>query len=83
LYTVYILKNPQGHFYIGQTSNLEERLKRHLGGRSPYTKNRGPWTHVYSETFPDRSSAIQREHQLKSQKNHKFINDLIALQSAG
>lgn len=83
MYYVYILQNPQGRFYICQTQNIQERLMRHQQGRSPYTRHHGPWSLFYSETYPDRSSAIKREHQLKSQKNTKFLTDLIASQTAG
>jgi len=64
-FTVYILQNPTGKFYIVQTSNLEDRLKRHNEGRSPFSKGKGPWKQVHQETFPTRAEAIKREKQLK------------------
>jgi len=66
MFYLYILQNPQGHFYIGQTQNLQERLSRHQQGRSLYTKTRDPWTLVYSETFLSRSEATRREKYIKS-----------------
>ena len=55
MYFTYILQNPSGSFYIGHTNNLENRLMRHNQGRSKYTRNRGPWKIVYSETFNTKS----------------------------
>lgn len=63
--TVYILQNPEGKFYIGQISNLEERLKRHNEGRSQFTKGKGPWKLVYQERYSTRTEAIRRERQCK------------------
>jgi len=61
-YYAYILKSEHtGKYYIGSTSNLEDRLKRHNEGRSKYTKSGIPWELLYSEQHLNRSSAIRRE----------------------
>ena len=65
LYYTYILRSTFGKYYIGQTSNLTERLNRHNSGRSRFTKSRGPWELAYSETFNMREEAIRREQELK------------------
>ncbi|MFC1620081.1 GIY-YIG nuclease family protein [Candidatus Neomarinimicrobiota bacterium] len=64
-YTVYILQNPEGKFYIGQTRNLNERLKRHAEDRSTYTKGKGPWKLIHQEAYTTRADALKREKQLK------------------
>ena len=39
-YIIYVLKLRKGHYYIGQTNNLEKRLQKHfLGMGSEWTKN--------------------------------------------
>jgi len=44
MYYVYVLENiATNRLYIGQTSNLSQRLKKHNTGKSPYTRARGPW----------------------------------------
>ncbi|NOY60935.1 MAG: GIY-YIG nuclease family protein [Calditrichaeota bacterium] len=49
MFYTYILQNTRGQFYIGQTSNLEDRLKRHNSGRSKFT------TRIWNRlTFPMR-----------------------------
>ena len=77
-YFVYIIQSQyDGSFYIGSTQNLSERINRHNQGRSNYTRPKRPWRLVYSEQFPDRSSATGREKALKRQKSKTFIENLI------
>ena len=75
---VYILKSlKDGSYYVGSTSNLENRLKRHNEGRVISTKSKRFWKLVYSEEHPTRSSAAKRESELKSHKRRSFIEALI------
>ena len=68
MYYVYILKSLKTKkLYIGHTDDLVRRLEEHntkRGGK--YTQQNGPWRLVYNESYPDRSSAVQREIYLKS-----------------
>ena len=67
--TVYILRNQKtGRHYIGSTTNLERRLRDHDRGNTPSTRKRGPWMLVYTENFPDLSSARKREGEIKAFK---------------
>ncbi len=77
-YTTYILQSESGRFYIGQTNNLQNRLRRHNSGRSKFTKSRGPWRLVYSEQFSTRSEAVQRELELKRKHSRGAILGLIS-----
>ncbi len=74
----YILRNLEGRFYIGQTSDLELRLQRHNEGRVFWTKGRGPWSLVYTEEFPSRPGAIGREKELKALKSKEELRKLMA-----
>ncbi|MCR4393965.1 MAG: GIY-YIG nuclease family protein [Dehalococcoidales bacterium] len=62
-YWVYVLQNPHGQLYIGYTADLEKRLAHHLNGDSRWTRNRGPWSLVYSEEYSSRTEALKRERQ--------------------
>jgi putative endonuclease len=81
MFYTYILRNQQGFYYIGQTNNLDERIKRHQKGRSGFTKNRGPWELVYFEEYPTRALAVQREREIKKKKSVVYIENLVSKQS--
>jgi hypothetical protein len=38
---VYVIQNAEGRFYIGMTTDLEERLSDHNNGVSKWTQHRG------------------------------------------
>ena len=59
---LYILRCADGALYIGETADLERRLYQHNQG----TASRRPIMLAYSETYPDRAAAQQRERQLKA-----------------
>ena len=77
-YFVYLLYSEKvNKHYIGQTNNLNDRLVRHNGNRVIATKNKGPWTLLYFESFNARSESVVRERYLKSLKSRKAIELLI------
>jgi putative endonuclease len=52
--------------YTGITTNLERRLAEHAAGRgAKYTRGRGPFRLVYSETCAGRAQATRRETAIK------------------
>ncbi|MCK4223607.1 MAG: GIY-YIG nuclease family protein [candidate division Zixibacteria bacterium] len=68
----YILRCADSSFYSGITNNLEERLKEHnTGVGAKYTKTRLPVKLIYSEEFPDKSSACKREIEVKGWRREK------------
>jgi putative endonuclease len=78
MFWVYLLQNPAGRFYIGQTDDLSIRLANHnrtdkISGK--YTRKNGPWDLVWSEPHPTRSAAMERERQIKSMKSARWIRD--------
>lgn len=78
---VYILRNVEGRFYIGQTSDPQLRLRRHNQGRVFSTKGRGPWNVIHTEAFETRSQAMAEESRLKSLKSRRAgtIGSLVPL----
>ncbi|MBU4016061.1 GIY-YIG nuclease family protein [Patescibacteria group bacterium] len=67
-YFVYILRTSSNTLYIGQTNNLEKRLKEHKERSSrsaKYMKYFSSANLVYSEKYPTRSEAMKRECELK------------------
>ncbi|MDO5665719.1 MAG: GIY-YIG nuclease family protein [Bacteroidia bacterium] len=79
MYTVYVLKSLDfDAIYIGFTSDMELRLISHNHPQNRgWTKRFMPWKIVYSETYPTKSAAMNREKQLKSQQGRKFIRETI------
>ncbi len=48
MYNVYIIQGEKDcSYYIGYTSDLNDRLNRYNQGRSQYAKSKAPWTLVY------------------------------------
>ena len=81
-YSVYILKSNLDYSYIGQTKNLEERLKRHNSNRGKYTSKKGTWEIVAFKEVKSRSEAMRLEKKLKNFKNaEKAISYLQKLSS--
>jgi predicted GIY-YIG superfamily endonuclease len=77
-FSVYVLQNPAGRFYVGQTENLEERLASHnrkekLAGK--FTRKNGPWSLVWSEPQATRAAAMAREREIKKWKSARLIRD--------
>jgi putative endonuclease len=78
MFSVYVLRSLKDQkFYVGQTNNLEERIRRHNEGRVPSTKGRRPFVLVWFESFESRSQAVVREQELKSLKANKRFKEII------
>ena len=81
MFTTYILYSERiDIYYVGSTSNIEDRLNRHNSGRSTFTKRGLPWKLVYSKSYQTKSEAYQAELYIKLQKSRKYIEELIAQQ---
>ena len=67
MHFVYILKSLKtGRRYIGDTSNLQERLNRHNGGRSKATKYGIPWEVEIACEVKDKKEGCKLERKLKN-----------------
>jgi putative endonuclease len=74
----YVLRSlSTGRFYIGHTGNLPKRIAQHNSNRVSSLKNRGPWELVYTEEYPTRAGASQRERQIKRMKSRRWIEQLL------
>ncbi len=63
---VYMVRCADGTLYTGWTTDVARRVAEHNAGRgAAYTRQRGPVELVYSESHPNRSSAMRREEQIK------------------
>ena len=71
MYFVYIVKCADNTLYTGIATELERRIEEHNGSDkgAKYTRVRRPVRLVYSEEYPDRSSASKREYEIKKKMN--------------
>ncbi len=72
--TVYILLCADNGYYVGCTSNLEERLKRHNQGKVRSTKYRLPIELETYIVFKDKYKAFKFEKYLKTGSGIAFRN---------
>jgi len=66
-HAVYVLRCGDGSLYTGYTTDVQRRLEEHRAGDGArYTRGRGPLELVHVERFEDRSTAMSREHEIKT-----------------
>jgi putative endonuclease len=73
MYYVYILLCSDNKTYIGCTSNLAGRMKRHRSGEIPATRNKLPIKLVSYFAFSNKYTAYNFEKYLKSGSGRAFI----------
>ena len=75
MYYVYVIRSVnKGILYIGQTEDINKRVKEHNEGLlGRFTKNKGPWELVYQESYMTRSEAMKREKYLITGAGRDFI----------
>ncbi|MBI2446736.1 MAG: GIY-YIG nuclease family protein [Parcubacteria group bacterium] len=79
MYFVYILKSSKdSRTYVGYTSNLEERLKRHNSGQVIATKHRLPLKLLFSEKFETEQEAKKRERYWKNGGGRRKLKDIFS-----
>jgi len=79
MYYTYLLESRLDEsWYIGFSSDLKERLKRHNNGENISTKSKRPWIVIYYEAYLDRRDAEGRERFLKSGSRRKFLKKQLA-----
>src|SRR5438128_2484160 len=90
MFWVYVLRNPRGEVYMGQTDNPPPRLCCHnrderMSGK--FTHKNGPWELDWAEEHVPRAAAIARERQIQSMKSvwyirQELVNDSLSLHGA-
>ena len=71
MYYVYIVQCADDTLYTGIATELERRIDEHNHSDkgAKYTRVRRPVKLVYSEKYPDRSTASKREYEIKKKMN--------------
>ena len=81
-YSVYVIQNPQGRYYIGLTDGVPKRLAQHNDGISKWTRGKGPWKIVWEKGNMTLSAARKLELELKRQKGGDGFYQLTGLAKA-
>ena len=72
-YYVYVLVSLMDNsWYIGYTSNLDERIIQHNSGRTITTSKKMPWEILYHEVSFNKQDAIATEKYLKSEMGRRY-----------
>lgn len=80
-YFVYILRTSENTLYVGQTNNLEKRIKEHKSKNSKsarYMRMFDSFELAYKEEYETRKEAMQREYKLKNwpkKRKEKLIKE--------
>ena len=75
-YTVYILySQTRSRYYVGQTSNIENRLKKHNQGNVKSTKYGIPWKLVLQIEVKTRFEVIVLESKIKKRGAKRYLDD--------
>jgi putative endonuclease len=64
VYVLYRLSDH--HFYIGYSTNLEQRLTEHASGKSASTASRRPFQLIFCEYYFSKRDALRRERYFKT-----------------
>ena len=78
-YTVYILYSSSlNKYYIGYTSNLPDRIRKHTTNHKGFTGRSADWELKWSEVYEIKIDAMKREKQIKNWKSRNLIENLIS-----
>lgn len=74
MYYVYIIECMDGTLYTGITTDIQRRLKEHKERKGgAYTRSKKVKKILFTEKYPDRSSALKREAEIKGWRREKKI----------
>lgn len=79
MFYVYVLQSKRefDQLYIGYTTNLKKRFKKHNNGENLATKPFRPYKLIFYEAFLNRIDAKNREKYLKSGYGRKTIKGML------
>jgi putative endonuclease len=74
---VYILYSRSlSKYYIGQTGDIDKRLRRHNQGYVPSTKHGKPWELILTIDVGNRSEALLLEKKIKGRGAKRYLKDI-------
>jgi putative endonuclease len=76
-YTYILYSKATDKYYIGATSSLDGRLKKHNNKNKGFTQQAEDWEIVYQKKFSEKADALKHEKEIKNWKSRKMIIKLI------
>lgn len=77
-YYIYVIQSIQHYdLYVGYTTDLKERLKRHNGGFNISTKSHRPWQLIHYEAYRNEEDAKRREKYLKTSQGSRLLKRML------
>ncbi|GAB5527217.1 MAG: hypothetical protein Roseis2KO_50890 [Roseivirga sp.] len=77
LFTVYAIRSKSRNYtYVGMSSELEVRLKRHNEGKNKTTRAYAPFELIYTKSFDTRVEARNHEKYLKTGRGRAFLKSI-------
>jgi putative endonuclease len=78
-YLYFILSSAKNKIYVGVTSNLQERLRKHNDHSyaGAFSKIATDWELIFQKEFEDKQEALFLERFIKRMKSRKFIQKII------
>jgi len=73
MWYLYILNCDNKCFYIGITTDLNNRIRQHQSGQSTFTKRFKKIALVYIEEFENKKDAVAREKEMKGWSRKKKL----------
>jgi putative endonuclease len=75
MFSIYILRSPKNHLYVGCTNNINQRINRHKSGQgAEFTFRNKIEELIYREDFSTLLEARRREKQIKGWRREKKEN---------
>jgi len=75
---VYVLESIKDKsLYIGYTSDLVARLKKHNDGLNLSTKSKKPWKIIHYEAYRNRDDVLRREKYLKTSQGSRLLKSML------
>ena len=76
-YYFYVLYSQKlDRYYIGHTSDVEGRLRRHNSRHKGFTAKTDDWMEVYREPYATKEEAYRRELEVKKWKSRRRVQEL-------
>jgi len=75
---VYILFSKKSNkYYVGSTTDINNRVRHHQGGYTPSTKRLGSVSLIFRQEYPTLNEARKVEKRLKKLKRRDYLEKII------